>query len=149
MKQTRQYTHGSSALKIMRASYLEEYSNQGAELITFRAAKEQNKYDYFAFLSNISERELYIITALLCSIIAFSIFIFDFQSHQLSASLDQAPAKMITVKSGDTLWSIAQSSKPDTMNTSDMVNYLIKSNQLSSSSLAVGQSLQVPDVNAQ
>ncbi|MEK0313996.1 LysM peptidoglycan-binding domain-containing protein [Cohnella sp. 56] len=70
----------------------------------------------------------------------------------LSASAEPdtvRPAKIgesvVTVDSGDTLWSIAQDVKPFAMKTGAAVHLIMKRNGLSSSSLSSGQSLILPE----
>lgn len=75
------------------------------------------------------------------------IFIISTIVFSLSAnSADKHGVKAITVKAGDTLWSIAKEHKPDGIEISEYVYEISKNNGIGNSPIYVGQTIYVPDI---
>ncbi|MDB4868284.1 MAG: LysM peptidoglycan-binding protein [Cohnella sp.] len=56
-----------------------------------------------------------------------------------------ASEQVLSVDTGDTLWTLAASVKKDSMDIRDAVHQIMKRNGLTSSALSSGQDLVVPD----
>nr|WP_138493465.1 LysM peptidoglycan-binding domain-containing protein [Paenibacillus pinistramenti] len=78
-------------------------------------------------------------------VLSFTGFITAFASSSTPA---KDPAyETIVVMSGDTLWNIALTHKPDGMDTRKYVHKLIVLNHLSDSGIAAGDVLNLPNIN--
>lgn len=92
----------------------------------------------------ITFQQAFVIGVAIASILLFALFLGDLKSSRTVAQLDQMPTEIVTVKSGDTLWHLAQTHGVESVTTSDMVEWIVATNALSSSSLVPGQKLVVP-----
>ncbi|MBR1970453.1 MAG: LysM peptidoglycan-binding domain-containing protein [Clostridia bacterium] len=74
-------------------------------------------------------------------------FIISTVVFSLSAnSADKKGVKAITVKAGDTLWSIAKEHKPEGIDIAEYVYEISKNNGIDNSHIYVGQTVYVPDI---
>ncbi len=98
-----------------------------------------------AHSSNISAFPAFIVSLaaiLICLAMSYGT---DLVAHQTATnSLSTAETKQIIVSSGDTLWSIAEQHPVGGASTSDIVEWIRASNNLSSSRLTIGSSIDVP-----
>lgn len=62
-----------------------------------------------------------------------------------ASALSAAPERVVTVRPGDSLWSLAESSDPDGVPVSEVVSWAMERNGLTSAELSVGQRLVMPD----
>ena len=75
------------------------------------------------------------------------IFIISTIAFSLSAnSEDKHGVKAITIKAGDTLWSIAKEHKPDGIAIGEYIYEISKSNGIGNSPIYVGQTIYVPNI---
>ena len=59
-------------------------------------------------------------------------------------AFDAAPTEQIVVSKGESLWSIAEDHSVEGISTDQLVQFIMESNNLSSATLNVGQTLMVP-----
>ena len=142
--QDTKYVYGSNALNYTFES-AKDIHRAPAEVIELASRRHEKISKQSALFSLIRSKQVQIISFVLCACFSLSLFIFDYQAHMKISQLSNAPVTTITVQPGDTLWSLANASKPSNISTADMINYLIESNGLESASLVAGQSLMLPD----
>lgn len=65
-------------------------------------------------------------------------------SHSVEVALDHVPTATVVVDEGDTLWSIASQSGVSGVDTSDLVSWIERQNNLSSGTITPGMRLVVP-----
>ncbi|WP_455138846.1 LysM peptidoglycan-binding domain-containing protein [Thermophilibacter sp.] len=61
-----------------------------------------------------------------------------------ASALSGAPERVVTVRPGDSLWSLAEASDPDGVPVSEVVSWAMERNGLVSAELTVGQRLVMP-----
>ena len=98
-------------------------------------------------ISSSQKKQMFIL--LIATIVTFAL-ISLVQSSLHSARVDKlistSPTESITVKNGDSLWSIAEHYAHNKMNLSEFVYHISSMNELNTSRLYVGQQLIVPSL---
>ena len=78
------------------------------------------------------------------AICVVSVIASELASNKLADNLVSVPATEYTVKSGDSLWSIAESHPIEGYTASDVVTWIIERNNLNGGLIVSGQTLSVP-----
>jgi hypothetical protein len=145
----------------MNNSYASASQNQGYQCygsLALQPSEEQPRLRVFQggctgdASSSVQERELrsrvrglIIVAAMVCAVSLAGIGISGAaQSSQRNEALGQAQVATVSVASGDTVWSIAESHPVQGVSTSDLVQWISERNGLGGSPLSVGQQLQIP-----
>lgn len=79
---------------------------------------------------------------------AMSISLDAIRDVSFSDAICDAGTVAVDVVPGDTIWSIAEAHKPSGAQTSDVVDWIRRENNLSSSNLSIGQNLVVPNCSS-
>lgn len=79
---------------------------------------------------------------------AMSISLDAVRQASFSDAICDAGTVAVDVVPGDTIWSIAEAHKPSGAQTSDVVDWIRRENNLSTSNLIIGQNLMVPNCSS-
>lgn len=69
-----------------------------------------------------------------------------FLNQYTSNSMTPVTYSQVTVEAGDTLWTIASDLKAENIDTRNLIDEIIKTNELKSSQIKPGQVLLVPEI---
>ncbi len=83
-------------------------------------------------------------TFIFVSVLALNFLIFGIAAPKHSSATEILEPIVVTVKSGDTLWSIASEHCDDESDVRDMIYEIKKLNSLKNSNLRIGQKLEIP-----
>lgn len=133
--------NGTSALKADAAPnlYLIEGGRRDTTTQPVRTAPISNNYPIVLAI---------VLTAVVLLIGAMSIFLDSVREASFSDAICNAGTVAVDVVPGDTIWSIAEAHKPSGAQTSDVVDWIRRENNLSSSNLSIGQNLVVPNCSS-
>lgn len=93
-------------------------------------------------LKNKKRFTLFLTLALVCLFFSVGTFLNQYTSN----SMKPASYAQITVEEGDTLWTIASNLNDGDIDTRDLIDKIIKTNELKNSQIAPGQVLLVPEI---
>ena len=133
--------NGTSALKADTAPnlYLIEGGRRDTTTQPVRTAPISNNYPIVLAI---------VLTVVVLLIGAMSISLDSVREASFSDAICNAGTVAVDVVPGDTIWSIAEAHKPSGAQTSDVVDWIRRENNLSSSNLSIGQNLVVPNCSS-
>ena len=147
MYQSKMYqVNGTSALAPQKPSFRiingdahsKKSTVQTAQYLERKAIEKLSQHEVFVLC-------LFVAAALVMSFVAS--FIHSNAINSYASSVMDGSSHEITVHSNDTLWSIAENNPIKGVSIEQQVNWIKQRNNLSSSNLQIGQTLEIPTVS--
>lgn len=108
--------------------------------------------DDVSYVKSLTNKDVFIASLIVTAsfVLMFAIsFLRTTALNSFATSVMDSASQTITVHSNDTLWSIAESNPIEGVSTEQQVNWIREKNNLDSSLLRSGQTLEIPSVSKQ
>jgi len=141
---------GSSALKASRRelTLLDGYETSGSEVLPRSTARSVRRSNQNARIDRLSLGQLVVSLVASAAVVLMLCLAFLFASAGVSArqsqALDTIPTASVVVRSGDSLWSLAEGHPVTGYSTQEIVTWIKARNSLDSANIQAGQAILVP-----